>query len=162
VVEADPGQSLTALIIVTSALSVFGQYIDTVHRQEMADMRNDLESLGLKNIKGDVPNHFSDVKKRWDHTLSAMEECKRAIGPVICLFTLLIIAVVLEMFFILSRPGWWNIAYCIYGSGLLLAAGWLGVRALQMGSQRKNTRSSSKEIKTIYTGIEKAIELISK
>jgi len=124
VVGADPGQSLTALIIVTSALSVFGQYIDTVHRQEMADMRKDLESLGLNNIEGTVPKPLSDVKKRWDQALSGMQKCERAIKPIIFLFLLLIISVALEMVFALSRPSSLSDLAPIHDSILIQQESW--------------------------------------
>lgn len=83
-------ESLNSLLIIASAFSVFGQYIDTNHRNEYKTVKAKLFDLELHDL--DHNKGMADVKKRID-TFDA-KDCLRAILYTRFLFAYLIAIVI--------------------------------------------------------------------
>ncbi len=79
-------ESLNSLLIIASAFSVFGQYIDNNHRSEYQAVKDKLFNLELYDL--DHNEGMGDVKKRIDHFDA--KNCLRAIRYIQVLFLYLI------------------------------------------------------------------------
>ncbi|MDQ6953995.1 MAG: hypothetical protein Q9M20_00955 [Mariprofundaceae bacterium] len=158
---------LTALIIITSAMSVFGQYVNNLHAEKIIRLRAAFNLLEFPSRNSNKPTPYAAVKKQSDLAISNFEGLEKSfwfncqVWFVISLFSLLVVAVALEMLFVLSKPEWWVWAYCIYGTALLSLSAALGVGLFKKSSYIKQYNAKLETIKLLHQSVSTAIAVIT-
>jgi len=121
----DFSTSLTPLIIIASAFSVFGQYVNNRQQDEVGTIKQDINSANISKIQVEPMKSYLE-----DQRAALIQEgeklCDRSFGPIQALFGLLILALALEMCFTLHHPAWWKWAYTIFGVLEIGISIWLG------------------------------------
>jgi len=150
----DVASSLNGLIIVASAISVIAQYSDTIHRTEVASMKDQMRDVDLKNTNGDAG--LVSIKPDWDEFMKG--ECLRANRFVEALFVFLIACIVFHavvVFFPDYSGKWALLCFAIYLGWTSL---WLGLRLRCMAKEREDKRSSTKQIRATYEAVMSSIK----
>jgi len=154
---------LNGMLIIASAFSVFGQYIDTGHRHEIQCLKDSLEKLDFDDPDGD--DGLNECKVEWDRL--------RIIEPLRTQFLIGVLAaylVSLVIYFTAYHLGIlffsWpveksayinNLATASAGVILVLISISMFVRVYKMASQKKKFKDKCKSLSVMLKVIRKSI-----
>jgi len=93
-------EGFTSLLIIASAFSVFGQYLDNIHQKEIEHIKNKAEQI-------DIADHWAEqVRKNRDDLIS--KPCKRAKRYVFALFVFLLVMLAIVAWNSVAKLTGWN------------------------------------------------------
>lgn len=156
--------SLNSLLIIASAFSVFGQYIDTNHRNDIQAIKEKLYQLDLSDA--DHNSGMADVKTQWDDFMNS--DCLRARSYVLSLFLYLILTVLfISVASGLSALGIWGITnnnkswlILLFGVVLLIISVLMVWRLLEMGKERERAKENARNIHDLHRAVHTAIQSV--
>lgn len=157
-------ESLNSLLIIASAFSVFGQYIDNNHRSEYQSVIDNL--AGIKLADADHNDGMRDVKERIDDFLA--KDCLRATRFIIGLFVYLAsVALVVGIYYFVQFK--WGVfvephlteihngVMSFFSIVLLLISSLMTWRLKAMYSEKMKAKIEVKEIKKLHATVTRAM-----
>lgn len=156
--------SINSLLIIASAFSVFGQYLDNSHNHEIEKLRSTLSGIDLSDADHDLG--LAKVREKWDDFM--IGECLRAKPFVIALFFYLL-SVVLFIAVVNSLSSYYHynvskirhidhFMTAVFGSVLLIVSSAMTRRLISMMREKGKKQAKSEEIMTLYSSVRASID----
>lgn len=156
--------SINSLLIIASAFSVFGQYLDNSHNHEIDKLKKELSGLDLSDANHD--DGLSMIKLRWDDFMN--KDCLRA-KPFVAVLFVYLIAIVFcvtltnGLCFFVEFSGSQmrsmdRFITMLFGGVLLVISLLMTFRLMAMMKQRIKRAEAAEEINNLYQPVRASID----